>query len=50
MIITIAIDTDECAIENGGCAQTCTNLVGSYQCGCNNGYDLDVDQHTCNGI
>ena len=43
------LDTDECAVNMGGCMQTCTNQVGSYQCGCNDGYDLDVDQHSCVG-
>ena len=43
------LDTDECAVNMGGCMQTCTNQVGSYQCGCNDGYDLDVNQHSCVG-
>ena len=43
-------DTDECSNSNGGCAQNCTNTVGSYICSCNSGYNLNSDQHACNGI
>ena len=44
-------DINECSINNGGCAQTCTNTNGSYMyyCSCNSGYMLDGDGHTCNG-
>jgi len=33
-------DVDECADDNGGCAQhsTCQNIPGGYQCVCNDGY------------
>ena len=45
-----SIDTDECSNNNGGCAQNCTNTVGSYVCSCSSGYNLNSDQHACNGI
>ena len=32
------------------CSQTCTNTNGSFTCGCNNGYLLDVNGATCNGM
>lgn len=34
------VDTNECLVNNGGCAvsATCTNLPGSYSCACNSGY------------
>lgn len=42
-------DINECNTNNGGCGTTCTNTVGSYNCSCNDGYELDNDLHTCNG-
>ena len=45
-----AIDINECASGNGGCAQTCTNNVGSYQCSCGTGYNLNSDNHGCDGM
>ena len=31
-------DIDECELDT--CDQLCTNLVGSYSCGCHSGYQL----------
>ena len=45
-----ALDINECTMNNGGCAQLCTNTPGSYQCNCNNGYTLNLDGHNCSGI
>ena len=42
-------DTNECNEYNGGCAQNCSNTVGSYVCSCRTGYTLDTDNHACNG-
>ena len=55
-IITILIvlfyvytsDIDECT-ENP-CEQSCTNTIGSFTCSCNNGYVLDEDGRSCNGM
>ena len=42
------IDYDECLNDNGGCTDTCTNLVGSYTCSClTPGYTLSRDNKTC---
>ena len=47
----MCVDINECSDDNGGCDHTCTNTVGSYSCGCNDGYELDTeDEHTCIGI
>ncbi len=40
-------DIDECAKGNGGCNQTCTNSIGSYQCSCKSGYLLNQDGRGC---
>ena len=35
----ICADIDECATNNGGCTQTCTNTIGDFMCSCRPGYD-----------
>ena len=42
-------DIDECSEGTDVCTQTCTNTIGSFICGCNNGYLLDDDGFTCLG-
>ena len=49
-IVTLPTDVDECLDSNGGCNHTCTNIVGSYECGCWRGYFLSDDRHTCMGM
>ena len=48
-IIIFYPDVDECTDETDDCSQTCTNIIGSFICGCNSGYLLDIDSVTCNG-
>ncbi|CAH1257253.1 GLRA3 [Branchiostoma lanceolatum] len=36
---------DECAMDNGGCAEVCTNSAGSFVCSCYGG--LPKDNGTC---
>eukprot|EP00731_Ephydatia_muelleri_P031789 Em0023g296a len=43
-------DIDECLTNIGGCAQNCTNTIGSYYCSCNKSYVLGSDGHACNDI
>ena len=43
-------DIDECIEGLDGCDHNCTNIVGSYFCTCMDGYDLEIDNHTCTGI
>lgn len=38
---------NEC--ETQRCSQECTNIYGSYQCYCRQGYQLAEDGHTCTG-
>ena len=40
---------NECNVNNGYCAQSCTNTIGSYSCSCLNGFLLISDNRTCNG-
>ena len=42
-------DIDECATNANECQQGCDNLVGSFQCTCNDGYALNTDGKTCTG-
>jgi transposase-like protein len=43
------IDRDECTTNNGGCQHICKNIIGSYQCLCNNGFVLHENKHDCIG-
>ncbi|KAI8488027.1 hypothetical protein Bbelb_341450 [Branchiostoma belcheri] len=43
-------DIDECDTDNGGCAQMCTNNVGSFECSCNAGYVLNADGMSCDDV
>ena len=45
----MSVDDDECATANGGCAQTCSNTVGSFTCSCDAGYTLNADGLACDG-
>ncbi|CAG7828356.1 unnamed protein product [Allacma fusca] len=39
------VDIDEC--KERACSQICRNSIGSYQCGCLDGFVLKHDLHTC---
>jgi hypothetical protein len=41
-------DVDECAANNGGCAQICENGDGGASCSCEPGYSLGNDGASCN--
>ena len=44
------IDVNECLAGDSGCGQICNNFNGSYQCSCENGYELTSDGHSCTGM
>ena len=46
----MSADNNECATNNGGCQQICTNFGGSYICACKAGYSLNADQRSCRGM
>ena len=50
IIINQKIDIDECIEGTSGCNQVCSNTLGSYECSCERGYELDTDNHTCTDI
>ena len=41
---------NECAEGSHNCSQYCSNTAGSYECSCRDGYQLDDDGRSCNGI
>ena len=43
-------DIDECFNNTHNCTQTCTNTVKGFTCECNDGYVLNVDGTTCDGM
>ncbi|XP_013102687.2 dorsal-ventral patterning protein tolloid [Stomoxys calcitrans] len=40
-------EVDECKFANHGCEHECINTLGSYQCGCYAGYELQADGRSC---
>ena len=40
-------DTDECATGDNNCEQVCINLSGTYECDCNDGYELLANGYGC---
>ena len=42
-------DINECSLGSDGCADTCTNMDGAFECGCPTGYTLGADFRECMG-
>ena len=42
------IDTNECDMETDSCQQYCNNTIGSYECYCDEGYELN-NTYYCHG-
>ncbi|KAM9307087.1 LOW QUALITY PROTEIN: bone morphogenetic protein 1-like [Pholidichthys leucotaenia] len=41
-------EMDECSRpDHGNCEQRCLNMLGSYRCACDPGYELAADKHSC---
>ena len=48
---TLVTDIDECAENNGGCSQICTNIPGSFECQCRDGYHfIENSTSQCTGV
>ncbi|XP_076027509.1 fibulin-2, partial [Genypterus blacodes] len=44
-------DVDACQLYAGQlCQHTCTNIWGSYRCGCHQGHELQPDAHSCSPV
>ncbi|KAI8044617.1 hypothetical protein M5D96_000788 [Drosophila gunungcola] len=43
----LMLDVDECKFTDHGCQHLCINTLGSYQCGCRAGYELQANGKTC---
>ncbi|EDV30246.2 uncharacterized protein Dana_GF23044 [Drosophila ananassae] len=43
----LMLDVDECKFTDHGCQHVCINTLGSYQCGCHAGYELQANGKTC---
>ena len=43
-------DINECNLNTDNCEQTCSNTLGGFNCGCNDGYQLDSNRRTCTDI
>ena len=43
------MNVNECATNNGGCAHTCMDTVGSFTCSCRSGFVLASNGLDCNG-
>ena len=50
MYICLYSDIDECSAGTDNCSQLCINTIGSFTCDCDDGYELDTDDVTCNGM
>ena len=48
-VYLVLTDLNECAIDNGNCDHKCTDNDGSYECSCNDGYQLHTDERLCLG-
>ena len=44
------IDIDECELGAHDCTHICNNTDGRFFCTCYDGYQIDRDNRTCEGI
>ena len=45
----MACSVDECAANNGGCEQVCTNMIRGHNCSCRSGFLLEANGQNCTG-
>ena len=48
MVDNFRSDIDECELEQN-CTHNCHNTYGSYECTCNDGFELLSDGYKCQG-
>ncbi|XP_053373366.1 uncharacterized protein LOC123544865 [Mercenaria mercenaria] len=46
-LLVVMHDENECETRNGDCGHICTNVIGSFECSCHQGYTLNEDKSTC---
>ena len=44
------VDIDECSEDLNGCQTSCENLIGSYRCSCDDGFELAANGRDCEGM
>ena len=49
MLFFLFIDINECNSTDSTCEQLCVNTIGSFHCGCLQGFILSTDNTTCTG-
>ena len=49
IIMYVSVDINECDNDNGGCAHTCINQPGSYQCQCDVEFNSESNRMNCTG-
>ena len=49
LVLHFQTDIDECAMGEDNCEHNCTNAIGSFECYCTAGYELEVDKSSCRG-
>ena len=49
-VLFLYIDVDECSNRQHNCDHVCGNIVGSFDCSCQNGFILQPDGRTCEGM
>lgn len=50
LFVLFGTDIDECASNNGGCDQVCKNDHAVFRCECYQGFSLDENGNSCNGM
>lgn len=48
--VHVLTDINECQMSNGRCETACTNTDGSFECSCDAGFTLALDNFNCEGI
>ena len=48
-LLTFSSDIDECNMHIHNCEHLCVNIIGSFNCSCQDGFILQSDGHTCEG-
>ena len=46
----LVLDVDECKSGSHKCSQLCHNEKGSYKCSCYDGYILNGNGYSCDGM